>query len=452
MYNLSNLILILILILFILGLYFSYSNSLTEGLVTEKQYYERNKADCRENNNQKYKKEKIAGCTLSKNTKYDYCDTRTYDILSNKNNNYPKSNVLDWIKQCYNPEVTELPLLDKDKKQITTAQKFPKTNSQPIPLKCETVNGEEYPKCTTYGELNSGLSVETHTELGTYSPKMKYFSPYVKPPTDGKVGENETCCGGWDILKLDMPECSEGTIFNKDEKRCVPSSEKKSSNDDTNISDQDDQTVFGGGTYKTQSKCNNYNHARERKEECNKDSDCEYVDEPGINGHLSTIGCQPKTMVSFFKKELKDKHYVKPNYSGNVFAEEAGNPYMTNKDIELQKKINSDKIISGQMPVDADGKKETVIKGTGNNNIAEELKILLNPWLQSTLQHLQPKTYHELIEKASVSLQQKLLEGRFMNDPDAPEPANAWGSCLQDNPSQDGSITIIGRGPENKSN
>ena len=249
-----------------------------------------------------------------------------------------------------------------------------------------------------------------------------------------------------------MPECSEGTIFNKNEKRCVPSSETKSSNDHTNISDQDHVTVFGGGTYKTQSKCNNYNHARERKEECNKDSDCEYVDEPGINGHLSTIGCQPKTMVSFFKKELKDKHYVKPNHSGNVFAEEAGNPYMTNKDIELQKKINSDKIISGQMPVDADGKKETVIKGTGNNNIAEELKILLNPWLQSTLQHLQPKTYHELIEKASVSLQQKLLEGRFMNDPDAPEPANAWGSCLQDNPSQDGSITIIGRGPENKSN
>ena len=71
---------------------------------------------------------------------------------------------------------------------------------------------------------------------------------------------------------------------------------------------------------------------------------------------------------------------------------------------------------------------------------------------RSTLQQLQPKTYNDLINKTSISLQQKLLEGRFMNDPDAPQPANAWGSCLQDNPAQDGTITIIGRGPENKSN
>lgn len=457
MYNLSNLYLTAILGILILGAYFTYNNSLIEGL-TEKQYNKRQKSDCRENGNQEYKKEITAGCTLSKNTKYPYCDTRTYDILSNKNNNYPKSNVLDWIKHCYNPEVAELPLLDKNKKQITTAQKFPKTNSQPIPLKCETVNGQEYPKCTTYGELNSGLSIETDTKLGGYSPKMKYFSPYVKEPTDNKVGENEICCGGWDVLKLDMPECSEGTKFDKEKRRCVPSSEKNKS--PIKGFSNDNARTFGGGTFKTQSKCNNYNYAgtdtsmEKIEEDCNKDNDCEYVNMPGVNGHLSTIGCQPKTMVKFFKEHLKEKK--KDNIKGGTistkYADNAGNPSMTDRDIELQKKINSNKIISGQMTTDANGVKNTVSKYTGNNDIAEELRILLNPWLQSTLQQLQPKTYHDLIEKANVSLQQKLLEGVFLNDPDAPQPANGWGSCLQDNPSQDGTITIIGRGPENKSN
>ena len=441
MYNLSKsyLMLILIFSLLITGIYCIYNNSLIEGLVTEKQYNERKASDCRENNNQKYKENKIEGCELSKETKYPYCDIRTYDILSNKDNNYPETDILSWLKQCYNPQVTDLELKDANGMQVPP-QTFPKTNTHPIPLECDvSQKSGGYPKCISYGIINEGLSVEEDTS------KMKYFSPYVKSSTDSS-GRDVSCCGGWDILKMDMPSCEDGTIFDNKEKRCIPDPNKKHfSGMPITENTSNHLKTFGNVSLKTQSKCQAYNHHGSlsmAKKKCNKDTDCEYVDAPGLYGDVTIVGCLPINQVNYYKKEFKKaklKTHVTPNDEEREqeFGYDAGKPETSKEQMESLVKINQQ--ISRQLPKNSNNVQKTLFKN-GNNGIVQELKILKNPWLQSSLQHLDQKTYHELIEKASVEIEQNLLAGRFINEPGAPDPANAWGSCLQDNPTEDGSI------------
>jgi len=206
--------------------------------------------------------------------------------------------------------------------------------------------------------------------------------------------------------------------------------------------------VMGGGSFSDQSKCQLYNHLGNYGDKkiidgCNNDDKCEYVKEPGIGGELTSVGCQAKTMISFLKGKLhgkskKDK--IKAADSNSSFGN-AGKSGLSEEELYLQKRISrqepsSDKVASTSTV-------NSVSVGNGNNTIGTELKILLNPWLQSTLERLQPKTYNDLLKKAMVSIEQQLLQGVFMNDPGAPQPANAWGSCLQDNPTGDGSITLI---------
>ena len=435
MYNLSKSYLILgSLILLILVIGYICNNQLMEGLSNE-EYDKRRENDCKEKNNQKYKEDKTEGCELSKVTKYPYCDIRTYEILSNKDNNYPETNILDWLKQCYNPEVTDLQLKDANG-ILATPQKFPSTDTHPIPLQCLVSDKSGgYPKCVSYGTINEGLSVEGDTST------MKYFSPYV---TSSVNGGDMSCCGGWDILKMDMPSCEEGAIFDNKEKRCIPDPNKKpSSGMPIRENSSNSSNTFGNVSFGTQSKCQSYNHAKTiplAKENCNKDTDCEYVDPPGLSGNLTTVGCLPTNQVNYYKKNLKKTGMVVRPTSvekHQEFGYDVGKPETSKEQMESLVKINQQ--ISRQLPKDPNNVQKTLFKN-GNNGIVQELKILKNPWLQSSLQRLDTKTYHELIEKASVDIEQTLLEGRFINEPGAPDPANAWGSCLQGNPTGDGSI------------
>ena len=441
MYNLSKSYLSLILgslILLVLAIGYIYNNPLMEGLTME-EYKKRIENDCKENNNQKYKENKTTGCELSKETKYPYCDIRTYDILSNKDNNYPETDILGWLKQCYNPQVTDLQLKDANGARVSP-QKFPSTNTNPIPLQC-TVSQKSggYPKCISYGIINEGLSVEEDTS------KMKYFSPYVKSSTDSS-GRDVSCCGGWDILKMDKPSCGEGTIFDTKEDRCIPDPNKKSfSGMPITENSSKNLKTFGNVSLKTQSKCQAYNHHGSLsmvKKKCNKDTDCEYVDSPGLYGDVTIVGCLPINQVNYYKEELKkskQKTNVRPmnEIKEQEFGHDAGEPETSKEQMESLLKINEQ--ISRQLPKGPNNVQKTLFKN-GNNGIVQELKILKNPWLQSNLQHLVEKTYHELIEKASVEIEEQLLAGRFINEPGAPDPANAWGSCLQDDPTSDGSI------------
>ena len=47
-----------------------------------------------------------------------------------------------------------------------------------------------------------------------------------------------------------------------------------------------------------------YPNLNEGKLACNKDPDCEYVNAPGINNQLTTIGCHPKEKINNWKKYL----------------------------------------------------------------------------------------------------------------------------------------------------
>ena len=124
---------------------------------------------------QKYNDKLDTNCTLDKNNKYNYCDLNTYNILSNKDNKYPESEIVNWLKKCYNNNVTSIGLTDKDGKLVEKGTG---------PISCSAMN-DNNPQCNSSKVVPQSLSLVDN--------KMKYFAPYVKKLSS----ENEVCCGGW---------------------------------------------------------------------------------------------------------------------------------------------------------------------------------------------------------------------------------------------------------------
>lgn len=414
-----NLFFIVSIILIITLFFVIYKNNIIEGM-TQAEYEERNKEVCT-NDIYKIYNDNPRNCTIPGNIKYPYCDLKTYNILRDPKNKYPVSHITDWLKQCFNDKVTGPSL--KDGKGVVVTESYKNVFS------CTNSDSDKYPVCTKNDIRKEIPDILSLVDRDKTKP-MIHFTPYINKDTN-------KCCGGWSIME---------------DEKATP--EWKNINTENKKVEEKGEDYMGGTTPSLQKKCQQYNDINK----CNNDNECEYVDEPGIEGNLTTIGCQSKTFVSFMKKKLRDftkTGKVKASETVSSFREndepnptsyrtttgDLGKPGLTKEQIYLQHLIGR-QIPSANDIENGEGHMNSVSVGNGNNTIGTELKILLNPWLRSSLKKMQPESHDDLIRKTMVSIEQQLLEGRFMNEPGAPQPANYWVSCLQDNPNHNRSIIL----------